>query len=85
MKSRHIQYTIRSVPESVDRVLRKKARLEEKSLNDILVHSLTVAAGLAGMPENHMDLDWIAGTWIEDKATNQALLAQRKIDPELWK
>lgn len=86
MKSSHkqLQYTIRSVPPSLDRAIRLASRRRRKSLNETLLETLTVGVGLK---ETQLfdDLDFFWGSWIEDPAVELALQDQRKIDAGLWK
>ena len=79
------QYTIREVPLAVDAALRRKAKREGRSLNQVAVEALTLAAGLAEQPPTYHDLDDLAGTWVADPEFDAALEAQDQIDPELWK
>ena len=85
MARMQIQYTVRSVPEAVDRALRARARSEGISLNQVLVHSLEVACGTEGAGLQKQDLDWIAGTWVEDEEFNQAQREQRRVHPDDWR
>jgi hypothetical protein len=79
------QYTIRSIPERVDRALRQKARQERKSLNQVALEALAAGTGVADTAIEYHDLDALAGTWIEDKAFDGALTALDQIDDGLWK
>jgi hypothetical protein len=78
------QYTIRSVPVDVDRLLRDRARRERKSLNQVALEALRRGLG-ADVPLEHHDLDRYAGTWIEDPETDRALEEQRAVDGDLWR
>jgi hypothetical protein len=80
-----MQYTLRNVPPQLDEALRAKAREEGKSLNEVTLEALLVGAGLVGQPVRHRDLSDIAGSWVSDTATDEALSEQRQIDPELWR
>jgi hypothetical protein len=83
--SRVAQYTIRGVPRSVDRALRKIANKRNKSLNAVLIEAVSAAAGVElEAPVNH-DLDGFIHTWIPDRKTDAALAQQRKLDPKDWK
>ena len=42
-KQAPVQYTIRGVPREVGRILRQRAKQRGESLNQLLVHELTVA------------------------------------------
>jgi hypothetical protein len=85
MANQSKQYTVRSVPLHVDRALRRKARLEGKSLNQTALEALAAGSGVAEEPVLYRDLDPLAGSWIEDEAFDAALAALDQIDPELWR
>ncbi|AFM12783.1 hypothetical protein [Turneriella parva] len=75
-----LQYTVRNVSPELDRNLRQIARKKRQSLNDTLIDALQASIGQA---EYH-DLDFVAGTWLEDADTAKALKDQRKIDKDMW-
>jgi hypothetical protein len=77
-----VQYTIRGVPREVDRELRRRARDQKVSLNQLLVDELR---SVAGTPRKYRSLEGIAGTWKEDPEFDRALEEQRQIDTDLWK
>jgi len=81
-ETQHTQYTVRRVPRSVDRALRKLASESRRSLNDVTREAL--ARG-AGVELSHEDLESFFGSWVEDPEVDRALDEQRRIDPELWK
>jgi hypothetical protein len=83
MKSR--QYTIRSIPERVDRELRKRAKAEGKSLNAVVLQVLEEAAVAPDRPKRNENLRKFFGTWVEDPAFDEAMKDFEKIDEELWK
>ena len=83
-KARQCQYTIRSVPAEVDRVLRRRARAAGKSLNSVVLEILSSQADHAPGPRLYHDLDHLAGTWVEDPEFDRIIEEQRQIDPELW-
>lgn len=83
-RSKTRQYTIRNVPPDVDRALRKQARSEGKSLNDVALEALRRAIDDPSAPK-YNDLTGIAGTWVEDPEFEKILEEQRRIDPELWR
>jgi len=80
-----MQYTLRNVPEVLDEALRRSAREQGKSLNEVAVEALARGAGLGETRSRQRDLRDIAGTWREDPAFDRALAEQDKIDPELWR
>lgn len=80
-----IQYTIRAVPKSVDKTLRRLAKQQHKSLNAVALELLEKGAGLASEPTIHTDLDFLIGTWQEDPAFDAAIAEFDRIDEEAWK
>ena len=84
-RHRKLQYTIRSVPASVDRALRNRARSEDKSLNQAALEALQRGAGLAPDIQVYTDLDDLIGTWESDPEFDRALAAQDVVDRRLWR
>lgn len=80
-----MQYTIRNVPESLDAALRRSAREQGKSLNEVSLEALARGAGVVESRRRQRDLSHIAGSWREDPAVDSALAAQDTIDAELWR
>lgn len=55
---------------------------------EVTVEPKRTAVGSAetrGEPVRHRDLDFLAGTWIEDSLFDQVLVEQRTINAEMWK
>jgi hypothetical protein len=80
-----MQYTIRNVPGVLDGALRRAAREQGKSLNEVAIEALARGAGVTGERARRRDLNDIAGTWRKDIAFDSALAAQDTIDEELWR
>ena len=80
-----MQYTIRSIPEPVNRALRARATREGKSLNEVVIEALERGLDLEGHPVRRRDLGGIAGSWVRDVEVDRALDEQRTIDPDLWR
>jgi len=80
-----MQYTIRDVPKGVDQKLRQRARQEGKSLNQVAVEALKAATGVGAAPLRHNDLDFIAGTWVEDPEFDRIITQQDQVNPEDWR
>lgn len=80
-----MQYTLRNVPEALDRALRERARLEGRSLNDVALHALHQALGLGPETPKRRDLSSFVGTWEADPEMEEIFEEQRRIDPELWR
>lgn len=79
------QYTVRSVPERLDRELRKRARQEDKSLNTVILEILADAVGSREMSAVHHRLDKYSGSWIDDPEFDRAMEEFDRIDGEDWK
>jgi hypothetical protein len=80
-----LQYTIRQIPKAVDKSLRRKSRAERKSLNTVAIETLSAGLQIGGEPIRHDDLDFMTGSWVEDRQFDQAIAAQDCIDPALWR
>ncbi len=82
--------TLRNIPTELARALERRSRQNRRSLNQTVLEVL--AGSLLGQNNkkearlNH-ELDWMAGRWTpkEADAFDQALAAQRTIDPDVWK
>lgn len=86
MKATHCcQYTIRQIPSAVDKSLRRKSRIEGKSLNTVAIETLSAGLQIGGEEIRHNDLDFMAGSWVEDKKFDEAIAAQDGVDPGLWR
>lgn len=77
-----VQYTIRGVPQEVDRALRKKAAQLKISLNQIVVDELTSAT--IGHPRK-ADFSGLVGQWTPDPEFDEVIASQRQIDWDKWK
>lgn len=80
---RTTQYTIRNVPEPVNRYLRKKAALSGKSLNRVIIEELSAKVA---EPSDDIGtaLGWFIGSGIDD-ATLHALDEEDRIQKQLAK
>ncbi len=83
--NRCMQYTLRNISDVLDQALRRAAREQGKSLNEVAVQALARGAGVAGERKRQRDLGDIAGTWRKDAAFDNALAAQDTIDDEMWR
>jgi hypothetical protein len=79
-----IQYTIRSIPERTDRLLRETAAVEGASLNRVALDALAKGLGAGGEAAENHDLDDLAGSWVADPECDRVLEEFGRIDPELW-
>jgi hypothetical protein len=79
------QYTIRNVPEGVDRELREWAKRRGVSLNEAAIEALKRGLGITGGGPEFHDLDDLIGTWKADQKCDRALADQDRIEPDLWR
>ena len=79
-----MQYTVRNIPKTLDDELRRRAREQGKSLNEVTVEAMVRGVGHAAEPIRCRDLSDIAGTWKRDAAVEEALAAQDQIDQAVW-
>ncbi len=79
------QYTIRDIPDGVDKALRKKARETDKSFNQVALEALALGAGTSLRPNR--DFSFIVGSMSREEALEieRAIREQRQIDPRIWK
>lgn len=80
-----MQYTIRNVPSSLDAALRRRAQEQGKSLNEVAIEALASGAGVNGERTRKRDLRFMAGTWQEDPAFDEAIAEQDKVDEDMWR
>ena len=78
------QYTIRAVPDAIDRAVRQRAKREAKSLNAVVVEALARGLELDAAPAVHTDLDHLIGTWQEDPEFDRTIAAFERIDEDAW-
>lgn len=77
--------TLRNLPPHVEQAVRRRAAEERWSLNRTVASMLEEAVGQRSEEEVRI-LEELAGTWSKEEADefDQALKAQRTIDPEVW-
>jgi len=80
-----MQYTVRRIPPALDAAIRRRARAEGKSLNEVAVEALAQGLGFAQKREVRRDLSDIVKTWRKEAAVEAALAAQDRIDESLWR
>jgi len=82
-----IQYTIRKIPASVDKALRKRAKQQNKSFNTTVVEALNQQVFGTNEVPVHPDFSWFvgAGKDLLGPEFDSAIDEQSKIDPKIWK
>lgn len=83
--NRCMQYTLRHVPTELDAAIRRRAREEGKSLNEVAIQAMARGMGYVEQPKRLRDLSDIVGRWHEDPEFDAAIADQDRIDEELWK
>lgn len=76
------QYTIRSVPPEVDRVLRQRAAQRKQSLNQVILDELAKATVGGTRLADFSDL---VGRWTPDATFDEIVASQRHVDWDKWK
>ena len=79
------QYTIRSIPDQVDRALRKKARDAGKSFNQVALEALANGACESLKPKRDFSEVIVSLSEKEAARIEEEIRLQRQIDPRLWK
>jgi hypothetical protein len=76
------------VPRDLDRALRRKAKKQGKSLNELAIEAMAYGIGIGIVrPDGrrkYRDLSDLAGTYVKDPGFDEALRDQDRIDPEMW-
>ena len=80
-----MQYTLRGIPKRVDDALRRRAKQEGLSLNQAAVQAIARGLGLADDAPAYHDLDDLVGSWVEDRAFDEAVREMDRVDPDLWR
>lgn len=80
MKS--IQYTIRNIPEDLDKKLRLRSKKQGESFNKTLIKALSSSLAETNTSS---DLDWFYGSGGIGDEELQAFEDQRVIDSSAWK
>ncbi len=79
------QYTIRNIPDPVDRALKRKAKAAGKSFNQVALEALSAGAGECFKPKR--DFSEVIGSLTGKEAARieEEINIQRQIDEEIWK
>jgi len=80
-----VQYTIRGIPERLDKAIRKLAAKDGKSINETVLDALKAGVGFSESSIRYSDLDDLVGSWVNDPEFDRAIQEMHRVDPELWK
>ncbi|MDA3923153.1 MAG: hypothetical protein PF904_00445 [Kiritimatiellae bacterium] len=80
------QMTLRRIPDSVEKALRKRAKESGRSLNMVSIDLLSQALGVSQPNEKKRDLSELCGMWNADELKEFKCNTEtfNAIDPELW-
>ena len=79
-----IQYTIRNIPEPVDRVIRKRSKQSGRSLNQTVVDLLSMQTFGTTEIDKDDNFDWLYNKKTLDDSYDEAIKDISKIDKGLW-
>lgn len=81
------QFTLRNVPEELEREIRREARQRKTSINKTVKELLGEILGVGASRGKKRDLSDFAGSWSEEEAREfeKATELFNRIDEELWK
>ena len=80
-----MQYTLRRIPKQVDAALRRRARRQRKTLNQVALEALAEGLGVLEENKKRRSVQDLVGARRKDPELEAALEDQRHIDPELWR
>lgn len=80
----NIQYTIRNIPPTVDKVIRKRAKSSGKSFNQTVVDLLSLQTFGTTSPPVNDGFDWLFGAMTLDNEFDEAIKDMRQVDKKLW-
>ena len=81
----YMQYTLRNIPKALDAAIRRRAKTEQKSLNEVAIQAMAKALRVGDTSVRYRKLSDIAGTWREDPEFDAAIDEQQQIEEKLWK
>lgn len=79
-----IQYTIRNIPPSVDKVIRKRSQESGKSFNQTVVDILSLQTFGTTNPKVDTNFDWLYNQNTLDDAFDETVKDISQIDKKLW-
>jgi hypothetical protein len=79
-----IQYTIRNIPPSVDRVIKKRSKQSGKSFNQTVVDLLSLQTFGTVKPPSDNNFNWLFGANTLDDSFDEAVKDLSQIDEKLW-
>ena len=78
------QYTIRNIPPAMDKVIRKRAKLQGSSFNQTVVDLLSLQLFGTTKPQEEKGFDWLFNTGTLDEGFDAAIAELSQVDEALW-
>ena len=85
MKPKSIRYSVRDVPEQIDREIRARAARERTSVNQVVINALRDSVSGGAAPKKRIDLSWFIGKDPIPEEFDKLVESMRQIEPEDWK
>jgi hypothetical protein len=82
---KNIQYTIRNIPQPVDRVIRKRSKQSGKSFNQTVIDLLSLQTFGTTEVSEEFDFDWLFNENTLDESFDEAIEDISKIEENIWK
>lgn len=79
-----VRYSIRDVPETLDKKIREAARRGKLSINQLVINALQAVFLDSTKSKAERNLDWFIGKDNIPKEFEETVKDMRKIDPNLW-
>lgn len=80
----NIQYTIRNIPPSVDKVIRKRSKQTGKSFNQTVVDLLSLQTFGTTEPKPETNFDWLFNQNTLDTSFDETIQNLSKPDEKIW-
>jgi hypothetical protein len=80
----NIQYTIRNIPPSVDKVIRKRSKQTGQSFNQTVVDLLSLQTFGTTDPKPDTSFSWLYGQNTLDESFDKAIKDLSQVDKSLW-
>lgn len=80
----NIQYTIRNIPEPVDKVIRKRSKQSGKSFNQTVVDLLTLQTFGTTELAHDDNFDWLYNKNSLDDSFDKAIKEISKVEKKIW-
>lgn len=80
----NLQYTIRNIPPTLDKVIRKRAKQTGKSFNQTVVDILLLQTFGTTKPKTDTNFSWLYNKNTIDESFDETISNLSKVDKNLW-